>query len=349
MSAANNAEALSVVPVSALEFSKGQAIFERAVETGLKCISSADTEPELAEDVRKHCARVVIVGVTPYSDELYDVLPAGGIISRFGVGHDSIDKARATAEGILVTNTPGVLDVAVAEHAIWLMGAVVRHVSTLDRGMKNDIWEPQTGSEVRGKSLLLAGFGGIGREVAKIAALGLGMRVTAFGRTSQDELPAKLSLSSWAEVQSQFGIAAYTNDLDEAIAEADVVSVHLASTPETCHFFDSCRFGQMKPGVCFVNTARGAVVDEDALYEALAESRIAAAGIDVYTTEPYVPQSPERDLRKLPNVVLTPHVGSNSREANERMAHASLRNVVAALAGRYEELTLLNPKVLRKE
>ena len=338
----------SLVLVTHGEFDKGKATFEAAVDEGLRCVACPAPEAELASAVQARGGKAAIVGVEPYRAALYEALPKGSVIARFGVGHDGIDKEKATARGILTTNTPGVLNSAVAEHTLWLVGCVARRVAALDRCVKAGRWESAPGFELAGKTLAVVGLGGIGAQVAKIAALGFGMKVIACGRTPKEDIPAKLGLGDWGQVVYTVGLSDYTCEVGQALGQADIVAACLAFTPETAKFFDEAKFAMMKPGAVFVNTARGGVVDESALFAALSNGHLAAAGLDVFAAEPYRPIDDEQDLRKLPNVVLTPHVGSNTLEANLRMARASLQNVVDGLAGNYRALSLLNPDVLAK-
>lgn len=259
------------------------------------------------------------MGVLPYRGGLYDVLPRGGVIARFGVGHDGIDKEKATRAGILCTNTPGTLDQSVAELTILLLLAAARHLAPLAGGMAQGHWAPRTGGELAGRTLVVIGAGRIGRVVARIARDGLGMRVLAVGRN---------------------------DDVHAAVREAHFVSVHLPSTSETRHFVDRRLLAAMPRNAWLINTARGSVVDEQALFDALASGSLAGAALDVFEREPYEPADPACDLRQLPNVILTPHVGSNTVEANTRMAVRALRNVALARSREYSQMDLLNPEVL---
>jgi len=315
------------VLVSELEYAKGRDVFEAAE---VRVQPAPVDELELAAAVLAARARVVIVGGMPYLGPLYEALAAvaggrGALIARFGVGHDSIDKRQAAARGITVTNTPGVLDQSVAEHALWLMGSLARHVAGGDAALRGGQFQGLAGIELAGRTLAVIGCGPIGRRVARIGQQGLGMYVLGV-----DRVPVEVGFAT--------GLDAYTNDADRAFAEADVVSLHLPATAETRHFVDRRRLELMKPSALLVNTARGSLVDERALFDALAGDTIAGAALDVYETEPYVPAAPDKDLRRLPNTLLTPHVGSNTREANRRMAEASLRCAREFLAGRFDGL-----------
>jgi len=329
-----------VVLVTELEFTKGEGVF-RAAES-LRFEPAPAAEADLAEAVRRHDARAVVVGVEPYRGPLYEALgregrPERALIARFGVGHDSVDKPLARRHGIVVTNTPGVLDVSVAEHTIWLVGALLRHVAALDADVKAGAFQPRTGSEAAGKTLGIIGLGRIGRRVARMAHFGFGMRVVAAGVRSVEQIAEQEGVP-FEQFCTEHGVAEYTTDVRSVLAQADVVSIHLPANDQTRHFIGAERLAWMRPEAVLVNTARGSIVDEAALCDALAEGRLARAALDVFENEPYEPVSPEKDLRRLPNVVLTPHVGSNTREANRRMAEGCLRNVAGFFAGRLDEI-----------
>ena len=163
------------------------------------------------------------------------------------------------------------------------------------------------------------------------------MRVLAADCRPPEELE-KQEGKSLDQIKAAFGLDLYTSDADAVLRQAQFVTVHLPATRETRRFIDRRRLGLMKPGAMLINTARGAVLDEDALYDALAEGRLAAAALDVFEWEPYKPVSAEKDLRKLQNVVLTPHAASNTWEANRRIAECALGNVAKFFAGRLDEL-----------
>src|SRR5262245_51663538 len=163
------------VLVTELEYRKAEDTF--AAEPDLECIAAPDGEADLALAIAKTQAAHVVVGARPYTNALYAALPAGGVIARFGVGHDGIDKAQATAAGLLCTNTPGVLNTSVAEHTMLLILAAARSVVAMAANMSRHEWRPAAGIELRGRSLAIVGCGGIGRDVARIASLGYGMRV----------------------------------------------------------------------------------------------------------------------------------------------------------------------------
>jgi len=330
-----------VVLVTQPEFAKAERIFSQRKD--LQIVPVADDETSVAQVIRSQACRAVIVGVKPYLGELYEALgetggTRGAIISRFGVGHDSIDKRLAGQHGIVVTNTPGALDSSVAEHALWLIGSLARHVAACHGQMKTGQWQPRTGIELRGQTLGILGFGAIGRRVAAMAHFGFGMRVIAVDIRSIQELERHEGRTIDA-IQREFGVHEYTSDVAAMLPQADVLSIHLPAVEATKNFVSADLLAGLKRDCLLVNTARGTVLDEDALYDALAAGRLAGAALDVYQREPYRPQSPRRDLRTLPNIVLTPHIGSNTVGANQAMARASLANVTNFLQGRVRELT----------
>ena len=329
-----------VVLATQQQFSKGESVFRAAGQFEIQLAPTE--EPALAEAVVAQDCRAVIVGSYPYRGPLYEALgrsggARGAIIARFGVGHDNVDKRLARQNNIVVTNTPGVLDVSVAEHAMWLLGDLAKHISLLGARFKAGRFAPQTGTEIRGKTLGIIGFGAIGRCVATIAHFGFGMRVLAVDCRPPDELE-KQQRSDIDQIKVALGLDLYTSQVEPVLREADFVSVHLPANAETRHFINTARLELMKPEAMLINTARGSVVDEDALYDALAGGRLAAAALDVFHCEPYEPVSPGKDLRTLENVVLTPHTASNTREANGRIAQSALENVSKFFAGRISEM-----------
>jgi len=306
-----------VVIVTEPEFYKAEKTF--AAAQAVRCIVAPGREAELADVIRRTRAHAAVVGVLPYRDGLYAVLPKGGVVARFGVGHDGIDKAAATRAGILCTNTPETLHQSVAELTMLLVLAAARHLPAVTAPLTRGQWQPRIGSEVRGRSLAVIGRGRIGTAVMQMARDGFGMNVVCAGRGDD------------------FAIAA---------RDADFVSLHLPANADTRHFLNRETLKLLSPNAWVINTARGSLIDESALYDALVESRIAGAALDVFEREPYQPVEPARDLRTLPNVILTPHIGSNTAEANTRMAARALRNIRLALAGDYAEMDLLNREVV---
>jgi len=244
--------------------------------------------------------------------ETLDLFPNLRIVANYGVGYDSIDSAACAAHGVALTNTPGVLTAATADLAFALLLAVRRRLVVSDRAVREGRWrggwaEPDfLGRDVAGSTLGVVGLGRIGRAVATRAAA-FDMRVLHHSRRQDEE--------GWRE-------------LDDLLTEADAVTLHLPLTHETRGLLDARRLSFLRDGACLVNTARGAIVDEEALVRELASGRI-EAGLDVFAYEPQVP----RELLGLPNVVLTPHVGSATAETREAMTRILVDNLLAAARG----------------
>lgn len=241
-------------------------------------------------------------------------------IANVAVGYDNVDLEAAARRGVVVTNTPGVLDDATADLTLALILAATRRVAEGDRLIRSRrpwIWGMHfmLGSGLRGKRLGIVGLGGIGRRVAE-RARAFGMEIAYHSR---HEAPAEVTAALEAERMP----------LQRLLAEADVLSLHCPLTPETHHLIGAAELAAMKPSAVLINAARGPVVDERALAEALAAGTIAAAGLDVYEREPQV----EPALLELDNVVLTPHLGSATVETRTAMAELAARNAISVLRG----------------
>ena len=320
------------VLVTEAEYRRGEPRFLAA--TDLECRPAPGGEDELAAAIRDASVKYVIVGHRPFVGPLYDSLPSFGVIARFGVGHDGIDKSRATAARLLCTNTPGVLDASVAEHAMLLIAAASRHLVPALAAMADGTWRSPAGHDLHGKTLAIVGCGRIGRALARIADAGYGMRVVG---CTGPRTPAPPAIEHFHAV---------TNDFAAAVHDADFVSLHVPARADTARFVDRERLAHLPTRAWLINTARGAVVDEAGLFDALASGRLAGAALDVFTREPYAPAAGAGDLRSLANVILTPHVGSNTVESNARMAERALQNIRLAHEGQYERMDLLNREVL---
>jgi lactate dehydrogenase-like 2-hydroxyacid dehydrogenase len=324
------------VAVTEAEYEKAKGVFSAAIADGYECVPVPSHEKDLATRLRQDAIRYVIIGVSSYCGPLYDVLNPGSVIARFGVGHDGVNKTKATERGVLCTNTPGVLDDSVAELTIAILVALARHTPTQANQMLAGKWSPRIGIELKGKRLAVIGCGGIGRQVGRIAARGFGMQVVGFKRSIRES----------HLLHVDFGFQGIVTDFAEAVRGAKFVSLHLPAAPETFHFLDRSRLESISAGCYLINTARGSLVDENALYDALAADRIGGAALDVFEREPYEPQVPGKDLRQLPNVIMTPHIGSSTRDACDRMAKSALHNIHLGVRGEYSEMNVLNPDVL---
>lgn len=256
----------------------------------------------------------------PVDREVIESAPLLKIIANYGVGFNHIDLDYATQRGIFVTNTPGVLTDATADLAWALLLDVARRVSEGDRFLRKNEWTGWTptfmlGSQVTGKTLGIIGMGRIGQAVAK-RARGFEMRVLYYSRT-------RLPEEQEAECRAQFV------DLPTLLKESDFVSLHCPYTPETHHLIGENELSMMKPSAYLINTARGSVVDEQALIRALKNGVIRGAALDVYEHEPQIPE----ELKKMEQVVLAPHLGSATEETRTRMAQMVVDNLLAFFQG----------------
>ncbi len=256
--------------------------------------------------------------VDPVSERVLAASSHLRIVAQFGVGTDNIDLEAARAHDIVVTNTPEVLTDATADFAFALLLAVARHLRPADVFVRDGAfrrWETTLllGMELRGKVLGIVGLGRIGRAMAR-RALGFGMRIVYHNRR-----PTNFTFERQLSAQ-------YVS-FEELLAQSDVVSLHCALNDESYHLLDDNAFGRMKPSALLVNTARGPIVDEQALVRALQHGQLAGAGLDVFEREPEV----HPGLLVHPRVVLAPHLGSATVEARTAMARMASEAVLAAL------------------
>lgn len=266
--------------------------------------------------------------------EVMDASPDLKVIANLAVGYDNIDVEAATERGIMVTNTPGVLTETTADLTFGLLLAAARRIPEADSYVRRGDWngwelmQPQQGVDVHGKTLGVVGMGRIGTAVAKRGYFGFNMDVVYHSRTRKEEIEDDL--------EAEF------LDLDELLERSDFVSLHTPLTPDTRGMIGEEEFWKMKEDAVLVNVARGPVVDESALVEALKAGRIRGAGLDVFEEEPEV----HPELKELSeSVVLAPHIGSASRETRMKIAEIGVKNAIAALEGE-EPPNLINPEVL---
>lgn len=271
---------------------------------------------------------VMIQSVRPLVDRpVIEQLSCRAVI-RMGLGYDSVDVAAATEKGILVSNVVDWCNDEVADHASALILAGLRRLGPMDRALHRGLWDRQPAMEIvrlRGKTLGILGFGRIGQAVAQ--------RMAAFGL----ELIASDPYMD-ADAAARCGVTPVS--LDELLARSDILSVHARLVPQTRHLLGAAEFARMKPTALLVNTARGAIVDEPALVEALRAGRPGGAALDVMETEPLPGDSP---LTRMENVLLTPHLASFSQEASAQLYQMSAEIAANLLQNRWVP-TIVNPQ-----
>ena len=266
---------------------------------GLTVDTNFEITPEELPNVLPAYDGMVVRSRTKVRQPLIDVCPNLKIIVRGGVGLDTIDVEHARSKGITVKNTPKASSASVAELAIGYMFILARSLYKTSATMKAEKWEKKAfeGDEIGGKTLGLIGIGNIGKEVAK-RATDLGMNVLAYDPYVKEAEYVKLVA------------------LDELLAQADYISLHLPKTKESANMVDKAQFDKMKTGVRLINCSRGGIVNEEALYGALASGKVAGAALDVYAVEPPT----DWKLAKLDNVICSPHIGAHTKEAQGRVA-----------------------------
>ncbi len=317
-----------VVPDDFPSVYQGQTELERLAPYGEVVLYGARAagRQELIDRLRGAAAVINVRAYTRFDAELLAALPELRTIAILGTGTDNVDLDAATKHGVVVTNTPGASTVSVAELTFALMLAAARHVASADRAVRAGSWRHVEGVELRGKTLGIVGLGAIGQEVASMARA-FGMKVVAWSLTPDPERARR--------------VGATLVGLEELLSVSDVVSLHLRASAKTAGFIGAGELATMKPGAILVNTARGALVDEKSLVEALTSGQLGAAGLDAFVQEPLPADSP---LVRLENVVLSPHTGWVTAEASSRLRRMPVDNLIAFFEGR--PVNVVNPKVL---
>jgi D-3-phosphoglycerate dehydrogenase len=238
----------------------------------------------------------VVCGVDTWNEEVFQIAPKLKAIARFGVGVDNIDLEAAKKHGIVVSNARGINTSAVAEQAVGLILSITRMIPYLNQSIRKGEWVRAMAYELKGKTLGLLGFGAIARSVAE-KMKPFGVKMIAFDKYPNQKLAGELGVTIC--------------DFDTVIKQSDILSIHLPATNETEHMINEKSIDMMKTGVYLVNTARGPIVDEQALYQALKTGKIAGVGTDVFEFEPVLPTNP---LFEFDNYVATPHTSAETYE-----------------------------------
>ena len=294
---------------------------EEIAEAGIRLLRErgfevdVDGDSDLAEAIGRYDG-IIVRSATKVTADLIARADNLKVIGRAGVGIDNVDVEAATRRGIVVANAPESTVISAAEHTIGLLVALTRNIPQAHAALKQGRWERKTygGVELADKTLGVLGFGRIGQQVARRAA-GLGMRVVAY-----DPFVSR-------ERFRELGVERVDSD-EEVYAAADFLTLHLPLTDETRKSINADAFGKMRDGVRIVNAARGALVDEDDLLEALKSGKVGGAALDVFSTEPY-----SGPLLELDNVVVTPHLAASTEEAQDRAGVIIAEQVAAALGG----------------
>jgi D-3-phosphoglycerate dehydrogenase len=299
-------------------------ISDKLESAGLDLLQQAgfevDNRPGLKDDALSQALQaadgMVVRSGTQVTAELLEHPGKLRAIVRAGVGVDNIDVAAATRRGIVVMNTPGGNTISTAEHTIAMMMALARHLPVAVGSLQAGKWERNkfVGVQLAGKTLGIVGVGRVGREVARRAAA-LDMKILGFDPFLAPDRAAQLGIES-------------VPNLDELLPRCDFLTVHTPGGPENMNLIDARRLGLMKKGARVINCARGGIINEQALAEALKSGQIAGAAIDVFTQEPPPAEHP---LVKLPNVVLTPHLGASTLEAQDAVAHEAAELLIGFL------------------
>src|SRR3954470_12045422 len=281
---------------------KGIALFQSRPEFKVTVLDKPLKEAELLSVV-KDIEAMVGRSETKVTRKVIEAAPKLRVVGRAGVGIDNVDVEAATERGVVVMNTPGGNTVTTAELAFFLLGSLARHIAAADASMHGGKWDRKlfSGTEISGKTLGVLGMGRIGGEVAK-RALAFGMRVLAYDPFLTEQRAKQLGVE-------------LVGDLDSVYRAADFITVHMPVTEQTRGMLNAEAFTKMKPGVRIVNCARGEIIEENDLLAALQSGKVAGAALDVFAAEPLPADHP---YRKLPNVLLTPHLGASTNEAQEK-------------------------------
>ena len=313
-------------PIADDGIAKLREVGEVEVATGL-------TAAELKQKIAG-CDALVVRSETKVTAEILDAAPKLRVVGRAGVGVDNIDIPAATERGVLVLNAPTGNTIAAAEHAIALLLATARNIPKADNSIRQGRWDRKhfMGTELRGKTLGVVGLGKIGFEVARIAALGLQMRILAYDPVVTEERAEQAG----AELCG----------LEHLLRESDVITVHVPLTDKTKAMIGASELKKMKPGARVINVARGGIIDEKALAEAVKNGHLAGAAVDVFTEEPMTADNPLRDI---PEIITTPHLGANTTEAQINVASDVAGQIAQYLAGETPLYAVNLPAVLPEQ
>ncbi len=307
------------VLVTATNFSQYCAQAKALLEDGgVTVVESRFGRPMSFEELKERVGDIdaVIAGVDTWNERVFSFAPKLRVIARFGAGVDNIDLEAARARNIKVTNAKGLNANAVAEMAVGLMLCALRNIPHLVTSLRNGNWDRFMAIEMRGRTVGFLGFGDIARRTAEKLS-GFGIRMIAYDMYPDRERAKRLGVEMLS--------------MEQVLRESDVVSLHIPSYPETYHIMGDAQFAAMKDGAYFINTARGALVDEAALARVLHSGKLTAAAIDVFEHEPIKPGDP---LFQVENLIMTPHSSAETYETYTAVSLANAQAVLNVLNGR---------------
>lgn len=311
----------------------GWALFQERSDIEAIRFPNTISAPDFNAMLREHApVNGVALGATGFGANEIVSSAEMMVVARIGVGYDAVDVKALSANGIPLMTTGIANSPSVAECALFMMLALAKRAAELDALVKSGNWNKRLGAipfDLLGKTALVVGFGRIGsRTVKRLVAMEMNVLVYDPFKSAAD-----------IEAAGAERVA----DLNAALPRADFVSIHCPKSPETVGMFSTAQFQLMKPAACLINTARGGIVDEEALYAALTSGKIAGAGLDVFAQEPPRPDHP---LLTLDNVITAPHVAGVTREALDRMSLQTAKNILSALDGKPIRENVINQDVL---
>lgn len=304
-------------------------------DPAVEVVIAPDPRPETAARLAVDCDGLISRN-TKIGPEVFDRAPRLKAVASHGVGTDHIDVDAATKHGVCVVNTPGANAEAVAELVTGFMLMLSRKLDSANQALRveRDYYSRNRwiGRNISDKTILIVGLGAIGRKLARVCGRGFEMRVLGYDPFLSEERLAELGVKK-------------VENIDEALPEADFVSLNCPYFDELYHLFDARRLGLMKPTAYLINCARGQLVDDRALMEALNSGGIAGAALDVFSQEP-----PDKDdpLFNCPNLITTPHIGANERDSIDNMSLLSAMDVMAVIKGEYDQARIVNRQALAK-